>query len=75
MLDIMTLVSPPTNIGSDTEFLRGRSYLYIMNMRGPRNEPTIFRDVATNYGKCSIRTDLSRYANRCTFYKHTLEVV
>jgi hypothetical protein len=37
LLEIMTLVSSATNIGCDTEFiLRGRSFTYIMNNRGPR---------------------------------------
>ena len=36
----MTLVSSANNIGSDTEFiLRGRSFIYIMNKRGPRIDP------------------------------------
>ena len=90
MLDIITLVSPATNIGSDTEFLRVRSFIYIINTKGLRNEPrfseTWFfhsRDhtwlpimVNDMYHRLySVRTALSRYANRCTFYKHTLEVV
>ena len=37
LLEIMTLVSSANSIGSDTEFvLRGRSFIYIMNNRGPR---------------------------------------
>jgi hypothetical protein len=40
LLEIMTLVSSANNTGSDTEFiLRGRSFIYIMNNRGPRNYP------------------------------------
>jgi len=36
----MTLVSSANNVGSDTEFtLRGRSFIYIMNNRGPRTDP------------------------------------
>ena len=39
-LEIMTLVSLANNNGSDTEFiLRGRSLIYIMNIRGPRIGP------------------------------------
>jgi hypothetical protein len=37
LLEIMILVSPANNIGSDTEFvLRGRSFIYVMNNRGHR---------------------------------------
>jgi len=36
----MTRVSSANNIGSHTEFiLRGRSFIYIMNNRGPRIDP------------------------------------
>jgi len=36
----MTLVSSANNIGSLTEFiLRERSFIYIMNKRGPRIDP------------------------------------
>jgi len=36
----MTLVSSANNVGSYTEFtLRGRSFIYIMNNRGPRIDP------------------------------------
>ena len=36
----MTLLSSANNIGSDTEFiLRGRSFMYTMNNRGPRIDP------------------------------------
>ena len=40
LLKVMTLVSSANDIGSDTEFiLRGRSFIYIMNNRGPRIDP------------------------------------
>ena len=40
LLEIMALVSPANNTGSHTEFiLRGRSFMYIMNNRGPRIDP------------------------------------
>jgi hypothetical protein len=40
LLQIMTLMSSANNIGSDIEFvLRGRSFIYIMNNRGPRIDP------------------------------------
>jgi hypothetical protein len=40
MLEIMSLVSLANNILSDIEFiLRGRSFIYIMNSRGPRIDP------------------------------------
>jgi hypothetical protein len=36
----MTLVASTNNIGPHTEFiLRGRSFIYIMNNRGPRIDP------------------------------------
>ena len=36
----MTLVSSANNNDSDTQFfLRGRSFIYIMNNRGPRIDP------------------------------------
>jgi len=36
----MTLLSLANNIGSDIELiLRGRSFMYIMNNRGPRIDP------------------------------------
>ena len=36
----MTLVVSANKIVSDTEFiLRGRSFIYIMNNRGPRTDP------------------------------------
>jgi len=36
----MTLVVSANKIGSDTEFiLRGRSFIYIINNRGPRTDP------------------------------------
>ena len=36
----MTLVPSANNTGSDTEFiLRGRSFMYIMNKRGPGIDP------------------------------------
>ena len=38
LLEIMTLVSSINNIGSDTEFLRERSFIYIMNT-GPVIDP------------------------------------
>jgi hypothetical protein len=40
MLEIMTLVSPINNIGSDIEFIpRGRLFIHIMNNIGPRIDP------------------------------------
>jgi hypothetical protein len=37
LLEIMTLVLSANDIGSDTEFrLKERSFIYIMNNRGPR---------------------------------------
>jgi len=40
LLEIMALVSIANNVGSDTEFtIRGRSFIYIINNRGPRNDP------------------------------------
>jgi len=39
-LEIVTLVSSAYNTGSDTErVLRGGSFIYIMNIRGPRFVP------------------------------------
>jgi len=36
----MTLVLSANKTGSDTKFiLRGRSFVYIMNNRGPRTDP------------------------------------
>jgi hypothetical protein len=36
----MTLVSSANIIGYDTEFiLRGKSFIHIMNIRGPRTDP------------------------------------
>jgi len=36
----MTLIVSANKTGSDTEFiLRGRSFIYIMNKRGPRTDP------------------------------------
>ena len=40
LLEIITLVSSTNNNGSGIEFiLRGRSFTYIMNNRGPRIDP------------------------------------
>jgi hypothetical protein len=40
LLQIMTLVSSANNIGSGIEFiLSGRSFICIMNNRGPRIDP------------------------------------
>jgi hypothetical protein len=40
MLEIITLLSSANTIGSDMEFiLRGRSFIYIMNNRGPGIDP------------------------------------
>jgi hypothetical protein len=40
LLEIMTLVSSANNIRSDIELiLRGRSFIHIMNNKGPRIDP------------------------------------
>jgi len=40
LLEIVKLLSSANNTGSDAKFiLRGRSFMYIMNNRGPRIDP------------------------------------